>query len=71
VDIPLGDRGPTSQRFLQSIINGDVQMGSFMVQYRNEWDGISVYAVKDSKNEDLSKRPKIIVEYYNIPNPRL
>jgi hypothetical protein len=71
LDISPVNRGPTSQSFLQSIINGDVQMGSFMVQYRNEWDGISVYAVKDAKSEDLNKRPKIIIEYYNIPNPRL
>jgi hypothetical protein len=69
--ISPGDRGPVSQYFLQSIVNDDVQLGSFMIHYRNEWDGISVYAVRDSENEDLSKRPKIIIEYYNVPNPRL
>jgi hypothetical protein len=71
LDLSAGDRGVASQNFLQSIVNEDVQFGSFMVQYRNEWDGISVYAVMDSKAADKNRRPKIIVEYYDIPNPRL
>jgi hypothetical protein len=71
LDISPGDRGKISQNFLQSIVNDWVSFGSFMVQYRNEWDGISIYAVKDSESTDKSQRPKIIVEYYNIPSPRL
>jgi hypothetical protein len=71
LDITPGDRGFSSQNFLQSIINDDVPLGSFMVQYRNEWDGISVYAVRDSEYDEISRRPKIVVEYYNVPNPRL
>ena len=71
LDIAPVDRGRFSQNFLQAIVNGDIPLGSFMVQYRNEWDGISVYAVRDSKSENINRRPKLIVEYYNIPNPRL
>jgi hypothetical protein len=71
LDISPGDRGNISQNFLQSIVNDWISFGSFMVQYRNEWDGISVYALKDSESADQIQRPKIIVEYYNIPSPRL
>jgi hypothetical protein len=71
LDISAANRGPNSQNFLQSIVNDDVPFGSFMVHYRNEWDGVSVYAIKDSNSEDIYMRPKLIVEYYNIPSPRL
>ncbi|MCK4754697.1 MAG: hypothetical protein KAS58_05645 [Calditrichia bacterium] len=71
LDIPQAERGGVSQNFLQDIINGDISFGSFMVQYKNEWDGVSVYAVKDTKSSDINLRPKIIIEYYDIPNPRL
>lgn len=71
LDIPTGDRGRASQNYLQGIVNEDIPFGSFMVQYRNEWDGISVYAIQDSKTADKSRRPRLIVEYFDIPNPRL
>jgi hypothetical protein len=71
LDIATVDRGTISQNFLQSIVNDWITFGSFMIQYRNEWDGISVYALHDSESENMSQRPKIIVEYYSIPNPRL
>jgi hypothetical protein len=71
LDVSQGDRGNVSQNYLQSIVNEWITYGSFMIQYRNEWDGISVYALKDSESEKQSQRPKLIVEYYNIPNPRL
>jgi hypothetical protein len=71
LDLISTDRGLASQNFLQSIINGDVPLGSFMVQYRNEWDGISLYTVKDSESSVKNRRPRIIVEYYDVPNPRL
>jgi hypothetical protein len=71
LDIPLTDRGKSSQNFLQDIINGDIAFGSFMVQYRNERQGVSVYAVKSADESDINQRPKLIFEYYDIPNPRL
>jgi hypothetical protein len=71
LDITSFDRGKISQNFLQDIINGDIVFGSFMVQYRNEWDGVSVYAIKSSNSSDINLRPKIVIEYYDIPNPRL
>jgi len=71
LDISLIERGKNSQYFLQDIINGDIAFGSFMVQYRNEWQGISVYAVKGVDASDINQRPKLIYEYYDIPNPRL
>lgn len=71
LDIPQTERGRSSQNFLQDIINGDILFESFMVQYKIEWDGVSVYAVKGTKSSDINLRPKIIIEYYDIPNPRL
>lgn len=71
LDISVTERGKNSQYFLQDIINGDIAYGSFMVQYRNEWQGISVYTVKDVNASDINQRPKLIFEYYDIPNPRL
>jgi len=69
--ISPGDRGWISQNFLQDIINGDITYGSFMIHYRNEWDGVSIYALEDSDNPDINLRPRIIIEYYDVPNPRL
>jgi hypothetical protein len=71
LDISPAERGENSQHFLQDIINGDIPFGSFMVHYRNEWQGISVYAVKGADASDINQRPKLIFEYYDIPNPRL
>jgi len=71
LDISLTERGKNSQYFLQDIINGEIAYGSFMVQYRNEWQGISVYALKGTDASDINQRPKLIFEYYDIPNPRL
>ena len=71
LDVAPANRGSNSQNFMQSLVNGDILLGSFMVQYRNEWDGVSVYAIRDSDTDDISMRPKIIVEYYDIPTPRL
>jgi len=71
LDIPQAERGGVSQNFLQDIINGDISFGSFMAHYKNERDGISVYAVKGTKSSDINRRPKIIIEYYDVPNPRL
>jgi len=71
LDISRLERGRNSQNFLQDIINGEIAYGSFMVQYRNELQGISVYAVKGADASDINQRPKLIFEYYDIPNPRL
>jgi hypothetical protein len=71
LDILSTERGKNAQYFLQDIINGDIAYGSFMVEYRNEWQGVSVYAIKGADAPDINQRPKIIVEYYDIPDPRL
>lgn len=71
LDIVSLTRGNVSQSFLQEIINDDIKFGSFMVQYNNERQGISTYVVKDSDASDTNQRPKLIIEYYNIPDPRL
>ena len=71
LDIPLSERGNNAQNFLQDIVNGEVNFGSFMVEYRNEWQGVSVYTVKGVDASIRNDRPKLILEYYNVPNPRL
>ena len=64
-------RGTGSQNFLQSIVNGEITYGSFMVQYKYEGEDVSVYAIKDGSGLDKNMKPALIVEYYDIPEPRL
>jgi len=71
LDILLTERGKNAQYFLQDIINGDIKYGSFMVQYTNEWQGVSVYTVKGANTTEIKQRPKLIFEYYDIPDSRL
>lgn len=71
LDIRSLERGYASQNFLQDILNGDIIYGSFMAQYKMEGNDISVYTVRDNADPDMISRPKLIVEYYVIPNTRL
>lgn len=71
LSIVNGYRGTGSQNFLQSILNGEITYGSFMVQYKYEGEDVSVYAIKDGPDIDKSMKPALIVEYYDIPEPRL
>jgi hypothetical protein len=64
-------RGTGSQYFLQSILNGEVEYGSFMLQYTNEGERVSVYTLFDNQNADIENRPKLIFEYLEIPHTRM
>lgn len=65
------EQGETAQYFLQSIINKEVNYQSFMVQYYDEGSGISAFAIKGVSDIVLGNRPKLIVEYFVIPSPRI
>jgi hypothetical protein len=65
------DRGPASQSFLQDIVNGDIPYGSFLLHYRYEGDDISIYSIKDRSSPKIDDRPKMILEYYLVPEARL
>ena len=65
------DRGPASQSFFQDIVNGDIPYGSFLLHYRYEGDDISIYSIKDRSSPEIDDRPKLIFEYYLVPEARL
>jgi hypothetical protein len=65
------ERGTGAQNFLQSIINGDITFGSFMVQYKYEGEDVSAYAIEDYPGIDKNRRPTLVFEYYDVPEPRL
>ena len=65
------DRGPASQRFLQDILNGETPYGSFLIHYKNEGEDISIYKMMDQKASDPDDRPRLIIEYYLVPDARL
>ena len=71
LSIVNSERGTGSQNFLQNIVNGDVQYGSFMVQYKYEGEDVSVYTIIDGPGIEKHLKPALIVEYYDIPEPRL
>jgi hypothetical protein len=64
-------RATTGQFFVQDIINDFVNHGSFMLQYLNEGNDISVYAIKGVSTPERSQRPHLIVEYFLNPAGRL
>ena len=65
------DRGPGSQRFIQEILNGETPYGSFLLHYKNEGEDISIYKMIDEKTSDPDERPRLIIEYYLVPEARL
>jgi hypothetical protein len=71
LDVRPIERGNVSQNFFQDIVNGEIPFGSFLVHYKAEGNDISVYAVRDCDDADQSKRPKLVIEYYIVPDPRL
>jgi len=71
IEIESIRRGETGQYFIQSIINESIEYGSFMLHYIGEGSAISVYALKGTKGIKESNKPKMIIEYYKIPNSRL
>lgn len=64
-------RGTGAQYFLQGIVNGEIKYGSFMVQFRYEGEDVCVYAIENPGVKDINHQPTLVVEYYDIPQPRL
>ena len=60
-----------AQNFIQSIINKDIKHGSFYLEYTNQANEISVYAIRHSADPAIFIRPKIVVEYYLLPSSRI
>ena len=56
------------QYFIQSLINKNINYGSFYLQYVSEYYDISVMALEGVNS---SNPPYLIVEYYDTPKPRL
>ena len=64
-------RAGAAQYFIQDFINEFIVHGSFYLQYTNEGDDVSVYAIKGIDYPEKSLRPHLIVEYYVNPRGRL
>jgi hypothetical protein len=65
-------RGETGKYFLQSLINEDIEYGSFLLHYVGEGFTISQFAIKGANgNIKESNRPKMIIEYFKIPESRI
>jgi len=64
-------RGIAGQYYIQSIINGTVDYGSFMLQFVGEGNAISQYALKGTGSLKVADKPKMIIKYYKIPKSRL
>jgi len=64
-------QGNGSQHFFQSIINGDIEYGSFLLHYKYEGEDVSVYTIHDNKSPNIEDRPIFIYEYFDIPETRM
>ena len=71
LDLFYSTRANVAQNFVQSIINKEIQYGSFFLQYTDETNEISVYALRGKDDSIVSFRPKMILEYYLLPNSRI
>jgi len=72
LEVSSSFQGETGQYFIQSIINKEIDYGSFLLHYVGEGNTISQYAIKGaSDNIKESNRPKMIIEYYKIPESRI
>ncbi len=65
------EQGTSAQNFLQSILSGDIEYGSFLLHYKYEGEDISVYSIYDNKSPVIENRPILIVEYYDVPPTRM
>jgi hypothetical protein len=65
-------QGYAGQYFTQSILNKDIEYGSFLLNYVGEGITVSKFAIKGA-NEFIKKnnRPKMIIEYFKIPQSRI
>lgn len=64
-------RANVAQYFIQDFINEFVDHGSFFLQYTNEGNDVSVYAIQGVDAQDKARRPHLILEYYINPRGRL
>jgi len=64
-------RAKAGQFFIQDFINEFVTHGSFFIQYTDEGDDVSVYALKRVTNPYRASRPRLILEYFVNPGGRL
>jgi hypothetical protein len=64
-------QGNGSQNFFQSIINGDIEYGSFLLHYKYEGEEVSVYTIHDNMNPNIEDRPMFIFEYFDVPETRM
>ncbi len=71
LEIETREQGTGSQNFMQGILNGDIDYGSFLLHYKYEGEDISVYSIKDNKTPLIDDWPILILEYYDIPQPRM
>lgn len=71
LNVLYSSRADIAQNFIQSIINQETPHGSFFIQYTSEGSDISVYALRGKDDVVLSKRPKMILEYYLLPSSRI
>jgi hypothetical protein len=71
LNVPSADRGKTGKYFLQSLINEQIAYGSFLIHYVGEGITISQYAIKGVDNIVEKNRPKLIIEYFTIPDTRI
>ena len=63
--------GGAGQKFLQSIINGQIACGSFYLEHLYKDDDLILYAIEGVQNFNVNLRPSMIVEYYLSPKSRL
>lgn len=72
LQLSTGLQGQAGQYFIQSIVNEEIQYGSFLIHYVGEGNTISQFAIKGANQNIIeSNRPKMIVEYFKIPDSRI
>jgi hypothetical protein len=54
--------------FLQSLVNGTIDYGSFYLQFTNEYDEVSLMVIEGVRDNNP---PYLIVEYFDTPKTRL
>ena len=72
LEISSSLQGYAGQYFTQSILNNNIEYGSFLLHYVGEGITVSKYAIKGA-NDNIIKnnRPKMIIEYFKIPQTRI
>jgi len=64
-------RAEVGQYFIQSLINKEINHGSFYLQYQNEGYDISVYALHGVDSPQIEQRPRMVIEYFINPETRI